>query len=266
MWRLADLPFSAGAHAYDIFEHGGDWWLREKLAPARFVHTSSHLARAGLIARGVDEGKVFVIRSGLDRLPSMQKLRSCRVPLRLLCVSRLVEKKGLDRQINIYAALRKAGLEFHARIVGNGPLRAGLEKLAGRLGVADRIAFTGEVPFQEVWEHLSWADVLLHTGVVAPSGDQDGLPNVIGEAMGAGVVVITSPTAATTEAVTDGVNGLVRSPDEAEAWVAALRRLAVDDRFCEALRAAGRRWVEENFNVDINTGKLLVHLRAAAGV
>jgi len=265
MWRLADLPFSAGAHAYDIFEHGGDWWLREKLAPARFVHTSSHLARAGLIARGVDEGKVFVIRSGLDRLPSMQKLRACRVPLRLLCVSRLVEKKGLDRQINIYAALRKAGLEFHARIVGNGPLRAGLEKLAGRLGVADRIAFTGEVPFQEVWEHLSWADVLLHTGVVAPSGDQDGLPNVIGEAMGAGVVVITSPTAATTEAVTDGVNGLVRSPDEAETWVAALRRLAVDDRFCEALRAAGRRWVEENFNVDINTGKLLVHLRAAAG-
>ena len=98
-------------------------------------------------------------------------------------------------------------MDFTARIVGDGPAAPRLERLAGHLGVADRVTFIGQVPPHEVWEHLDWADVLLHTGVVAPSGDRDGLPNAIAEAMAAGVPVVTSPTAGTTEAVTDGVTG-----------------------------------------------------------
>jgi len=264
LWRMNGQRYSAGAHAYDVFEHGGDWWLREKLEAAAFVHASTELARQALIARGVDGDKVYCIRSGLDRLPALQPLRASRVPVHLLALARLVEKKGLEHQLRIYAALRGAGVDFRARIVGDGPLRGALEKLAGHLGVADRVTFVGQVPSHEVWEHLSWADILLHTGVVAPSGDQDGLPNVIGEAMAAGVPVVTSPTAATTEAVTDGVNGLVRGVEQPEGWVAAVRRLAADDAYCEEIRRAGRHWVEANFDVRVNTEKLLRHLEAAA--
>jgi glycosyltransferase involved in cell wall biosynthesis len=155
-------------------------------------------------------------------------------------------------------------VEFKARIVGDGPLRPRLEGLAGSLGVADLVTFVGQVPPQEVWEHLEWADVLLHTGVVAPSGDRDGLPNVIAEAMAAGVPVVTSPTAGTTEAVADGVTGIVLPVDRPEAWVAALRRLACDDGLCESLRRPARRWIEDNFDVRANTERLLVRLEAAA--
>jgi glycosyltransferase involved in cell wall biosynthesis len=186
------------------------------------------------------------------------------VPLHLLSVARLVEKKGLDRQLRIYAALRAAGVDFTARIVGDGPLRQKLERLAGSLEVADRVTFAGQVPSHEVWEHLAWADVLLHTGVVARSGDQDGLPNVIGEAMAAGVPVITSPTAGTTEAVTDGVTGIVLPVDMPEYWVSALRRISSDDAFCDSLRHPARAWVEANFDVRTNTERLLKCLEAAA--
>ena len=103
-----------------------------------------------------------------------------------MSVARLVEKKGLDRQLRIYAALRAAGVPFAARIVGEGPLRGELERLAGRLGVAADVSFTGHLPQHEVWAQLGEADVLLHTGVIAPSGDRDGLPNVIPEAMAMG--------------------------------------------------------------------------------
>jgi colanic acid/amylovoran biosynthesis glycosyltransferase len=265
LWRIDGHRFTAGAHAYDVFEHGGDWWLTEKLEAAVFVHTSTELAREALIARGLRADKVVCIRSGLDRLPALKALHSSRVPLRLLSLARLVEKKGLDRQLRIYAALKAAGVSFSARIVGDGPLRPKLESLAGHLGVADLVTFVGQVPSQEVWEHLEWADVLLHTGVVARSGDRDGLPNVIAEAMAAGVPVVTSPTAGTTEAVTDWVTGVVLPVDRPDAWVEVLRRLSSDDDFCESLRRAARSWIEANFDVRNNTERLLVRLEEAAG-
>ncbi|HEY5079515.1 MAG TPA: glycosyltransferase [Opitutaceae bacterium] len=264
LWRMNGHRFTAGAHAYDVFEHGGDWWLREKLEAATLVHTSTDLARDALIGRGIGAEKIVCIRSGLERLPAVKPLRSSRVPLHVLSLARLVEKKGLDRQLRIYAALRASGVEFTARIVGDGPLRQKLERLAGHLGVADRVTFTGQVQPHEVWEHLEWADVLLHTGVVAPSGDRDGLPNVIAEAMAAGVPVVTSPTAGTTEAVTDGVTGVVLPVDRPEAWVAVLRRLSGDDSYCDSLRRPARVWVEVNFDVRANTERLLRRLEAAA--
>jgi len=264
LWRMNGQRFTAGAHAYDIFEHGGDWWLREKLEAAVFVHTSTELARDALIARGVPAEKVVCIRSGLDRLPALRALHADRVPLHILSLARLVEKKGLDRQLRIYAALGAAGVAFKARIVGDGPLRLKLERMAGHLGVSDRVTFTGQVPSQEVWEHLDWADVLLHTGVVAPSGDRDGLPNVIPEAMAAGVPVVTSPTAGTTEAVKDGVTGVVLPVDQPEAWVSVLRRMSLDDAYCESLRRPARDWVEAHFDVRANTDRLLKRLEAAA--
>lgn len=267
LWRMDGHLFSAGAHAYDIYEHGGDWWLDEKLAHAVFVHTSTQMGCRALMERGLAGEKVVCIRRGLERLHAMKPLRASRMPLHLISVARLVEKKGLHHQLRIYAALKNAGVGFHARIVGEGPLRLSLEKLAGHLGVAAEVTFTGHLPQHEVWTQLAWADVLLHTGVIAASGDRDGLPNVIPEAMSIGVLVLTSPAAATTEAITHGVSGLVAPVEPADAWVSALRRLSTDDGFAEKLRGEARRWVEENFDAHKNAERLLRRFeQVAAGV
>ena len=267
LWRFDGHRYSAAAHAYDLYEHGGDWWLRDKLEHAAFVHTSTEMGRRSLVERGLPVEHIHCIRRGLDRLPPLKRLRPARDPLRLVAVARLVEKKGLHHQLRIHAALRAAGVPFEARIVGEGPLRAELERQAGQLGIAASVTFTGHLPNHEVWNQLAWADVLLHTGVVAASGDRDGLPNVIPEAMCVGVLVVTSAAAATTEAVTDGVTGLVAPVETPAAWVAALRSLMTDDVRAERLRTAARRWVEENFNAHDNAGRLLALFRAtiAAG-
>jgi colanic acid/amylovoran biosynthesis glycosyltransferase len=262
LWRFDGHRYSAAAHAYDIYEHGGDWWLRDKLVPAAFIHTSTEMARLSLVEHGIPAARVHCIRRGLDKLQPMKRLRPSREPVRLICVARLIEKKGLDRQLRVYAALRAAGVAFDARVIGEGPLRADLERLAGQLGIAANVTFTGFLPQHEVWSHLAWADVLLHTGVVAPSGDRDGLPNVIPEAMCVGVLVVTSPVAATTEAITDGVTGLVAPAEKPAEWVQALRRLVTDDALAERLRFAARKWVEENFNAHDNAARLLTLFRA----
>jgi len=264
LWRMDGHRFSAAAHAYDIFEHGGDWWLKQKLEHAAFIHTSTDMGRRALIERGLAANKVFCIRRGLDRLPEFKPLRRDRSALQLVCVARLVEKKGLDHQLRIYAALRAVGIPFSARIVGEGPLRAELETLAGHLGVAGHISFTGHLPQHEVWNQLGWADVLLHTGVIAASGDRDGLPNVIPEAMSIGVLVLTSPTAATTEAIAQGVTGLIALVEMPGDWVNSLQRLSHDDAFAEKIRVAARRWVEENFDAHKNAARVLAHFQRAS--
>jgi len=261
LWRLDGHRFSAAAHAYDIYEHGGDWWLRDKLEHAAFVHTSTDMGREALVVHGVPAEKIVCIRRGLDRMPALKPLRTDRSSLRLLCIARLVEKKGLDHQLKIYAALRGAGLEFAARIVGDGPLRPELERLAGQLGIAAQVTFTGHLPQHEVWEQLNWADVLLHTGVIAVSGDRDGLPNVIPEAMSCGVLVVTSPVAATTEAIKDRLTGLVAPAEAPELWVRALKELGANDALAAKLREEARRWVEENFDAHKNAARLLALFR-----
>jgi len=265
LWRLDGHTFSAAAHAYDIYEHGGDWWLKEKLEHAAFIHTSTQMGQLALIERGLDSERIHCIRRGLDRMPVMKELRASREPLRLLCVARLVEKKGLQHQLRIYAALQAAGVPYEARIVGDGPLRPELERLAGSLRVAPQVTFVGPIPHYEVWNQLNWADVLLHTGIIAVSGDRDGLPNVIPEAMSIGTLVVTSPAAATTEAVTDQVSGLVAPVTSTGAWVEALRRLSRDDALAEALRREARRWVEENFDAHKNAARLIAQFDRVIG-
>ncbi|WP_404422398.1 glycosyltransferase [Nibricoccus sp. IMCC34717] len=258
-WCLKQLNgtrYSAAAHAYDIYEHGGDWWLNEKLAEAAWIHTSTQMARESLLARGVSKNKIHVIRRGLTVFPAMKALRSPRTPLRLLCVARLVEKKGLLGQLENYAELRRRGVAFEARIAGDGPLRAKLAERIRDLNLESHVTLCGHQTQAEIAELHAWADILVHTGVVARSGDRDGLPNVIPEAMAAGVLVVTTPVAATTEAITDGQTGLVVAVGDANAWAEALQRLDADDALAEALRAGARAWVEREFDAAVNAGRL----------
>ena len=257
--RMNGTPYSAAAHAYDIYENGGDWWLNEKLADARFIHTSTEMGKKSLVARGVNGGRVRVIRRGLAAFPEVKPLRPAAqrgAALRIVSVGRLVEKKGFRRQMRIYEALCDAGVAFESRIIGEGPLRGELEQLADALGVAESVSFLGALAPPNVREQLAWADVLIHTGVVARSGDRDGLPNVIPEAMSAGVMVVTSPVAATTEAVFDGQTGLVADVEDPAAWVAALRRLSTDDALAETLRQEALAWARENFDAHKNAARL----------
>ncbi len=256
LWRIDSHRFSAAAHAYDIYEHGGDWWLCDKLRHAAFIHTSTEMGRAALIRKGLPAARIHCIRRGLPAFPVPAPLRSPRSPLRLLCIARLVPKKGLHHQVRIYEALRDAGIPFEARIVGDGELRGQLAADLRRLKLSESVRLLGHLPQDHVWEQLTWADVLLHTGVIAPSGDRDGLPNVIPEAMAAGRLVITSPEAATTEAITHGETGFVAAVDKPEDWVAALRLASEDDALVEKLRTKALAWVHAHYDAHRNAARL----------
>ncbi len=250
------IPFSVGAHAYDLFENGGDWLLSPKLEDASLIHTSTESAASELRDRGFDE-KVHLIRRGLNHLPKFKPLRLNRKVLRIICVARLVEKKGFPFQLAIYEALMHAGIDFEARIVGEGELRSYLLSEIERRGLGEFVSLIGKLSFEETLSHIAWADALFHTGVIARDGDRDGLPNVIPEAMASGVIVVGSPVSGVVEAIEEGETGFLREVDDPNSWVSACQRIQSDDSICVSIRLNGRQWMEREFNAQVNSGKLL---------
>lgn len=261
---LTGKRFSTGAHAYDIFEYGGDWLLETKLRRAELVHVSTRVAKERI--RGLcDSRKVKLIRRGLNALPARREPRALCEPLRIVCVARLVEKKGFPYQLEIYRQLMEAGVDFEAQIIGDGPMEQEIEQQICQLGLEERVELVGRVSEAEVLRRLQGTDLLFHTGIVAASGDRDGLPNVVPEAMASGVVVLGSPVSGVVEAIEDGVTGYLCPPWEPTLWVERCQQLQADGELRIALAKAARDWVEREFVADKNTGYLLECLEASRG-
>jgi len=258
---MTGIPFTTGAHAYDIFEDGGDWFLSEKLGEASLVHVSTEVAGRRVVEFCSSE-KVMLVRRGMNEFPGYKRLRESRAPLRVISIARLVEKKGFPFQLSVYVELMKRGIAFEALIVGDGPLRAEIEEGIARLGLAGVVRLAGRLSQKETLERLQWADVFVHTGMIAKSGDRDGLPNVIPEAMASGVVVVGTPVSGVVEAIIDGETGLLREANPGP-WAEALNEIANDDVLADRLRRGGRAWVEANFRASENSRRLLDRIKAS---
>lgn len=161
------------------------------------------------------------------------------VPL-LGSVGPLVERKRFDRFIRVLAALPTA----HGLVVGEGPSRRRLERLAGRFGVADRLHLAG---FQaDIGPALDAMDVYVVTS------DAEGLSRAMLEAMSVGLPVVSTPVSGSTEALEAGVDGS-REPGvvagmEVDALVAALRALLADRSRLRAIGQAAQRVARERFD------------------
>ena len=143
--RLLGIPYTMGAHAFDVFQHGGDWLLEEKLRAARLIHTTTGATRARLIERGANAAHIVLIRRGLDEIPPLPPRRAPGKVLHLLAIGRLIPKKGFPELLRMLRHLRERGIAFECRIVGGGPLEQNLRARAHGLALEDCVRFTGGV-------------------------------------------------------------------------------------------------------------------------
>ena len=255
--RLAALtgrPFSVTAHAYDIFLAPRN--LREKLARAGAVFTGCDYNVRHLRAL-VPQANLHKVVMGVD---ATRFRRDGPLPggHTVLAVGRLVEKKGFDVLIAAVAQLP----DVRARIIGEGPLRADLERRAAQSGAADRIEFAGSRPPAAVREALAAADVLAMPCVVAPDGDRDSMPVVVKEAMAMELLVVASDEVGLPECVR-APWGVLCPPGDADALAVALRdMLALTPQERAGAGCAGREWVCAHADVDTETARLAAALRA----
>jgi glycosyltransferase involved in cell wall biosynthesis len=166
----------------------------------------------------------------------------------VLFVGRLVERKGVAHLVEAIARLAGGSVGPRLEIVGDGPERTGLEALAQRLGVADRVVFRGKIPPAELQASYARAAVCVLPSVLDARGDTEGLGVVLLEAMNHGTPVIASRIGGIPDIVEDGVSGLLVPPGDADALAAALRRLRDDPALARRLGEAGRRRLREQFS------------------
>jgi glycosyltransferase involved in cell wall biosynthesis len=175
--------------------------------------------------------------------PALREALSGDSPL-VLSVARMSPQKGLQHLLAAAAEVPEAVFA----LAGDGPERASLERLAGWLGVSDRIRFLGQRA--DIAALLAVCDVF-----VLPSL-YEGLPVSVLEAMAAARPVLATAIGGTDEAITDGVSGMLVPPAQPAALAAALRRLLSDAGLRDRLGAAGQARVISDFSTREMVGRI----------
>jgi phosphatidyl-myo-inositol dimannoside synthase len=166
----------------------------------------------------------------------------------IVCVSRLVPRKGQDMLIQALPSIRQRVPGAALVIVGGGPYLDKLRRLAHGFGVADDVVFTEGVPAEELSAHHAMADVFAMPCRTRGSGlDVEGLGIVYLEASATGVPVVAGRSGGAPESVRDGETGLVVDGWDVGAIAAAVGDLLADPQRAAAMGAAGRQWVVENW-------------------
>jgi len=155
--------------------------------------------------------------------------------LRILFVGRLVPSKNADVLIAALARLEEKSVAFRCEIVGDGPDRVRLEAQVARLGLSQRVSFSGGLPLTEVFDHYERADVLVR------ASEAEGWPKVIAEGMAFGLVCIGSDRGLMPWMLDEG-RGLVVPAGHADALAAALERVATDPEIARASARATEAW------------------------
>jgi glycosyltransferase involved in cell wall biosynthesis len=178
-------------------------------------------------------------------------------PLRLLSVSRLDPKKGLEFLIDAMRILTDRGVRVEADIVGapdshspeSRDYGAALRTRARRLGLTDAVRFAGRRTSREVRVFLEDAHVLVAPSVDLPNGDKDGIPTAVLEAMAAGSVIVATDAGSIREIIDDGDQGLIVPQRDAMALAAAVQRLTADPALATRLSAGAAARARSEFDV-----------------
>lgn len=250
------VTFSFTGHAIDLFPNRT--LLKEKLKRAAFVNCISHWHRAfyqSIVPRPDDDYPV--VRCGVDTelyepTPAPRGDR-----LRVLSVGRLVEKKGMDVLIKATGAIeRLGGVKISVAIAGGGPEESTLRALVDALPSTAEVEMLGETDNDTVMRLMCEADVFALPCRVARSGDRDGIPVVLMEAMARGRCVISGDLETIRELIQDQVSGVMIPPGDQAALEKALIGLAKDRDRVDELGRAARERIEREFDLALNAGRI----------
>jgi colanic acid/amylovoran biosynthesis glycosyltransferase len=243
---------AGNAHTWSMTVHGpaefyevANDGLAEKVRSADFGVCISDFGRSQLMAFVGEEhwDKLHVVHCGVEPDSRAARNRPEEHGLSLLSVGRLTQVKGHGVLFEALADLRSRGLDARLVVVGDGPKRQGLERLAAEMGLDGAVRFTGAVGQDEIRAHYEAADVFAHASFA------EGIPVVLMEAMAHRLPVVATRVMGVGELVRDGEIGLVVRPARPDPLSEALDRLAGDPALRERLGDAGRRTVEAEFDV-----------------
>jgi 1,2-diacylglycerol 3-alpha-glucosyltransferase len=209
----------------DFIKEAVDNWLRHYMRQCQHIVIPSESMRSILTHEYGLKDHYTVIPTGIDLKPyletdgsELRRQKNWQEDKVMVSVGRLAAEKNWDTLLKAVAIASPQHPDLRLVLIGGGPKKDDLKKLAGKLGIAERVTFTGELPFKDVVVYLKAADLFGFASVTETQG------LVTMEAMAAGLPVVTVDASGTRDIVDHGEQGFM-SPNDPEALAASINRL-----------------------------------------
>ena len=236
-------------------------WSAEKLIPTfyrgcQFV-TISESSRDDLVVRGVAAECIMVSHCGIQR-PTIEPDMEHPRPPRVVYLGRIEPYKNVDVVLRVMARLSDRFPDAEILIIGRGSAQESLEQLAGELGIADRVRFTGFVTDGERDEMLAGSRVC----ICASTKEGWGLTVIEANALGTPVVATDAP--GLRDSVRDGETGFLAGLGDLDGFEKRVEALLSDDALAGRMSKAALDW-SKRFDWDLAAKEMAEALELARG-
>jgi len=252
------------------------FWLKGKIKRsiaikgASRVFSNSSFTQGIVKKLGVPLRKTTIIHPGISKsfLINSAKALNCDIKEELglkkkkivLTLSRLVERKGIDKTMEAVALVRQEIPDIVYVIAGDGPYRDTLEELMKKLHLQDNIVFTGYVSEDKKAYYYNAADVYIMPNREIENGDVEGFGIVFLEANAYRKPVIGGRSGGVIDAIIDGKTGLLVNPTDTKEIASAIIRLLSNEDYATQLGFQGRKRVERDFNWEVIVSRMRIEL------
>ena len=261
-FRRRAIPIIVSFHGADVAvglnTPRGQRRLQQVFEAADLLLARSQSIRESMIAAGCSPNKVRIQRTGVPGPDFEYRPRS--FPggggFQFLQACRLIEKKGVEVTLKAYAKFLRRWPSSRLVIAGDGPLRKSLEQLAEQLGVSSRTEFTGFLTKEQLLKVCYESHVFIHPSETTSTGDNEGIPNSLLEAMATGICSIATRHGGIPEAIEHLRNGILVEERDAEGICHWMNELAENWRLTADLGRQAAETISREFDAEAQIQKL----------
>jgi glycosyltransferase involved in cell wall biosynthesis len=234
--------------------------------PMRYRHVLEQSQRVIAVSEYVTDrlralgftGPIELIRNGVDlsRLTPRTSAPTLAQGRRLLFVGRLVEVKGADVLMRAMPAVLAKHPDTRLELIGEGPERQPLGRLARQLGIERAIRFRGGVDHHQVLEAMARAHAVVVPSRVMPGGQAEASSMAFKEALALGVPAIATASGGLTEACPPALRQELAAPGDPTALAGAIMSLLDDPDRWPHRATLGRLWLAEHYDANVAAGRI----------
>ncbi len=210
--------------------------------------------KSHLISLGCPEEKIIIHHLGIhtQKIEFICRTYSGQRPVRFLLASSFIEKKGVDISMKALSKLCR-DLDFKVDIIGDGPLKSHIENIIDSGNLRDKVTMHGYQPYDYFIKLAYECDVFLQASKTTTTNDKEGTPMSLVDAMATGLPVVATRHSDIPEIVQDGVTGFLAEENSVGEFENALRKMIEKIRDISMFSQKSREWIEENFNVEVQS-------------
>lgn len=255
---LSGIPFGIQCHAQDIW-YSSKEWIESRVKDAKFVVscTKNNIDYLKSLVNEKYWHKFQTVYHFIDPNIFEGKVANFNEKPIIFAIGRMVEKKGYIYLIKAAKILSDKGYNFELRFAGDaGTEKEKLIEETRKLSLTGVVKFSDEVLFDNLKHNFLESDIFVAPSIKSSTGDMDGIPNVIIEAMLAGLPVVSTKLSAIPEVVEDEVTGFLVTEKDEEALAEKLEILIKESPLRETLGKAGREKILKMFSYENTVSKL----------